>query len=103
MRTLYIAFVVAYLCLPIHSHAQLEDPGDTIGPFVIIDFESIYDHIGIDTSEYNIWQIVKPQKQFFDSAYSRPLAIITDTLLFYPDTNHSYFDLYIDDIVYQGW
>jgi hypothetical protein len=41
----------------------------------------------------NIWQIGKPQKPFFDSAYSTPNALVTDTINPYATSNHSYFDL----------
>ena len=60
------------------------------GPFIIYDFgygadttyypDSLY--ISIDTIDYhnNQWQIGRPQKTIFNSAYSYPNAIVTDTL-----------------------
>ncbi|MCX6272287.1 MAG: T9SS type A sorting domain-containing protein [Bacteroidetes bacterium] len=50
-------------------------------------------HLIIDTTAYpqNIWQIGRPQKPSFDSAYSFPNALITDTLNFYPANNNSVF------------
>ncbi|MDA3953800.1 MAG: transposase [Bacteroidales bacterium] len=40
-----------------------------------------------DSSEPPIWQIGTPNKTFFDSAYSSPNAIITDTVNYYPINN----------------
>jgi hypothetical protein len=41
----------------------------------------------------NLWQIGRPQKAFFDSAYSYPNAIVTDTLNQYPVNDTSIFYL----------
>jgi hypothetical protein len=46
-------------------------------------------------SAQNIWQIGRPQKMIFDSAYSAPNAMITDSVNAYPANNHSFFDLYV--------
>ena len=47
----------------------------------------------IDTSvQNNIWQIGIPQKSIFNSAYSLPRAILTDTINYYPNNcNFSFF------------
>lgn len=51
-----------------------------------------YNYIVIDTLiDDNIWQIGKPSKKLFNSAYSQPFAIITDTINNYPINNDSYF------------
>ncbi len=47
----------------------------------------------INTSPQNIWQIGKPHKILFDSAYSKPNCIITDTINFYPINCNSSFIL----------
>jgi len=48
----------------------------------------------IDTTQTNnIWQIGRPQKTIIDSAYSAPLAIITDTVNPYPANNISSFGI----------
>jgi len=39
----------------------------------------------------NIWQIGKPQKAIFDSASTKPNAIVTDTINFYPNNDTSSF------------
>jgi hypothetical protein len=41
----------------------------------------------------NIWQRGRPQKPFFDSAYSLPYAMVTDTINPYRNSVDSYFDL----------
>ncbi len=57
-----------------------------------IDFEHDHSLIKIDTSQpNNIWQIGRPSKVIFNSAYSLPNAIVTDTLHYYPANNKSSF------------
>lgn len=70
-----------------------------------INFESNDDSvIKIDTTNpSNIWQIGKPQKTFFDSAYSKPNAIVTDTINFYSVNNISSFVLKIYDSNWLSW
>ncbi len=58
-----------------------------------VNFETPAPHINIDTNSGNIWQIGKPNKTVFDSAYSGSNAILTDTLLPYPINNTSSFTL----------
>lgn len=51
----------------------------------------------IDTSQtQNVWQLGKPQKVFFDSAYSPPNALVTDTVNLFPAGNTSSFILRFD-------
>lgn len=60
------------------------DPDDTVYQQSII----------IDTTHnHNLWQIGKPNKVVFDSAYSLPNAIVTDTLNQYPPNDTSVFIL----------
>lgn len=47
--------------------------------------------IDIDTTAGNIWQIGPPNKLVFDSAYTLPNALVTDTLNTYPNNNESAF------------
>lgn len=90
-------FVMKNFTLPILAlvfsmqlHAQ-----ERVFNYDTIDFESPTYYLSIDTSSANVWQVCKPNKTFFDSAYSADSAIVTNCIGFYPDTNHSYFDLYI--------
>ncbi len=49
-----------------------------------------------DTLKYEgIWHKGKPHKKYFDSAYSKPFAIVTDTIHPYPSNNHSTFEITI--------
>lgn len=61
----------------------------------LIDFEDTisFDMLNIDfvANPSNIWQIGRPQKAIFNSAYSFPNAIVTDTLSFYPVNDTSSF------------
>lgn len=59
------------------------------------DFEPVEncDFIAIDTSAENTWIVAKPQKVFFDSAYSKEHAILTDSVNPYPPNNYSYFEI----------
>lgn len=61
----------------------------------IINFEdsTMFDRIVVDTLENpsNIWQIGQPSKENFNSAYSGPNAMITDTLNSYPINDTSSF------------
>lgn len=58
--------------------------------------------IQIDTAASNIWQIGPPQKSIFDSAFSFPNVIVTDTLHFYPTNNSSSFKFTIIPWEYWG-
>ncbi len=60
-----------------------------------ITFETPCQYLFIDTSNQNIWQIGEPNKIFFDTAFSVPKAIITDTLNPYNINNNSFFEMYI--------
>ena len=62
-----------------------------------ITFDVPYEYLVIDTSASNIWKIGIPNKNFFDSAFSYPNAIITDIFDNYIENNYSFFDLYIGD------
>ena len=57
-------------------------------------FEGSLVQIEIDTSNAgNIWQIGQPDKAIFDSAFSAPNAIVTDTVNYYPINDSSSFIL----------
>jgi len=75
---------------------------------------------GADTSKYNsliihfdtanhpnIWQVGRPHKHYFDSAYSRPNVLVTDTSIPYPIKNTSIFSfevpIYLPSIYVLQW
>jgi hypothetical protein len=60
----------------------------------IFTFDTDTPKVVIDTANHqNIWQIGRPKKVFFDSAYSKPNAIITDTVNDYLSDNLSCFTI----------
>jgi len=61
-----------------------------------INFDNGYlERVHIDsTNPDNIWQIGHPQKAMFDSAFSMPNVIVTDTSAYYPTNNNSVFYVY---------
>ena len=61
--------------------------GDTIS------FSEPSEIISMDTSTTNLWAIAIPSKDYLDSAYSAPFAIITDSINTYPDSADTYFEL----------
>lgn len=68
-----------------------------------IDFEEQNDLIYIDTNnKENIWQIGKPNKVFFDTAFSGLKAILTDTVQNYPKNDTSSFIVIIPKVYYEG-
>lgn len=73
------------------------------GPYILdtITFEEPYEYLQIDTLSGNIWQIGEPGKQVFNSAFSLPNAIVTDTIETYPAGNHSRFILKIGEFNYE--
>jgi hypothetical protein len=65
------------------------------GPHDTITFETSAPDIHILNTTGNLWQIGKPQKSFFDSAYTGTNAILTDTINSYPANDTSSFVLTI--------
>ncbi|MDF2437523.1 MAG: hypothetical protein K0Q95_1899 [Bacteroidota bacterium] len=55
-----------------------------------------------DTTANNIWQIGSPDKNIFDSAATRPNAIVTDTTSNYPASNTSSFYFNMAPYQYYG-
>ena len=63
-----------------------------------------YDFIKLDTTNpQNSWQIGPPQKNLFDSAYSLPNAIMTDTANAYPINDTSSFYIILPEHVNGFW
>lgn len=71
----------------------IENNSRLYAQFFICNFENqgIYKpYFYIDsTNPNNVWQIGKPQKLHFDTAYTQPNALITDTINTYPSNNSS--------------
>jgi hypothetical protein len=94
MKKQIILASFVFLCMDSYSQNDYPINWDTI------QFEEPYQYLVIDTSSQNIWQIGRPDKTIFDSAFSKINAIVTDTIGFYPVNNYSYFDLYIGEFNY---
>lgn len=87
---------VAFLCLSITTKAQW--------PSMVQNFDGNdtdpYNSVMIiqDTSATNVWQIGPPQKAIFDSAFTAPNAIMTDTINYYPMGVNSSFYAYVQHL-----
>ena len=100
-----LILILAFLGIGLIAFPQVpvnDSPGDTIDIWTVINFEELSPYIHINPSAQNIWQVGEPQKTFFNSAYSVPNAIITDTTGFYPVNNQSSFDLYVGEFNMGG-
>lgn len=91
-----ITSLVLLVFLNLSLSAQVE-PYKGIFELHACDLETSCDLLQFDTSSQNLWTIGLPAKPFFDTAYSIPNAILTDTINPYASNNHSYFDLIIPD------
>jgi hypothetical protein len=70
--------------------------GQTFYKFINFDDGQNMAYIKIDNmNPSNIWQIGKPQKSFFNKAFSLPNVMVTDTITSYPINNLSTFYIYI--------
>lgn len=90
--------------LMIFSVALYAQPKSGMVTFETAPYNIRQDYVKMDVVFYpggnNIWQVGKPDKPFFDSAYSRVNAALTDTLNAYPVNNNSYFDVVIYNMQY---
>lgn len=98
MKTLLLLFLASLLSFGAKAQdfylMQLFDGDDTIvGQSAFFEF---------DTSAANIWQVGPPQKTIFNSAYSAPNLLITDTLLPYPPNTTSSF-IFSFDVLPWDW
>ncbi|MCB9065120.1 MAG: T9SS type A sorting domain-containing protein [Chitinophagales bacterium] len=86
MKSIFI-LLTFFCCFAYDSSAQwslyqaFEYPRDKFSDRFIFD----------TTHHNNSWQIGRPQKSIFDSAYSKPNAIVTDTVNPYPTNDTSVF------------
>jgi hypothetical protein len=103
MKKYILVLILTGICLVSLSQVQtIKFPGDTIDIWSVISFEEASPYIHINPSSQNIWRIGVPQKTFFNSAYSVPNAMVTDTLNSYPVNNQSSFDLYVGEFNMGG-
>ncbi len=96
------AILISLVFFNVSIYAQIEAVGDTFYDYQL-NFEQNYNEIQIGDALNSIWEIGLPSKTIFDSAYSSPFAIVTDTLHNYPANNYSYFDLFITNNNFPGF
>ena len=90
-------FIFFLFFIVIHT-TEAQSGSDTI------DFESVANDLLIDSSQINnLWQIGKPHKVLFDTAYNSQHAIVTDTLNFYPNNSISSFTFKIFPLAFDPW
>jgi Secretion system C-terminal sorting domain len=100
--------LILFALLLLYANLKAQHP-DKIIIFLLTDFETNYPDNGLggwltdsvnpwvidETNPENIWQIGETYKAAFDTAYSTPNAIMTDTLNPYPVNNYSTFEYLI--------
>ncbi len=89
------SLIILLIFIGLSAISQQKGIGDTVGIWQVINFDTAFNHLYVDSSATNIWQIGAPHKSNFNQAYSFPNAIMTDTLNSYPINSYSYFDYYI--------
>jgi hypothetical protein len=92
MKAIFISILL--FVTSISAIAQINDYPPIVGADSTY-FENEFKQLKFNSTDSNIWQIGVPNKVFFDSAYSRNNALLTDTTRPYPTNNHSFFDLII--------
>jgi hypothetical protein len=95
-------FLIIIMLLSIEAKSQTPIEWVAFNPPIVFDFEDrdANNHFFIDTMQTeNIWQIAIPNKSIFNSSLSGNIALITDSLNFYPTNNESSFiiQLFSDD------
>ncbi len=89
----FIVFIIVAGNSSAQSYYQYFDGKDTSK------YNSIL--IRLDTAKQNVWQIGRPHKHYFDSAFSRPKVLVTDTSLPYPIKNTSRFSFKIPELSFS--
>ena len=97
MKTLQLHLLLStFFLIAVFQLSSLKSQGQDMLYYKNITLETNASYVQIDTSQAdNIWQIGTPSKVYFDSAYSTPFAVVTDTMNYYPPKNHSWFDIKI--------
>lgn len=93
--------IICITLMPIISWSQIE-PGEGIYPIDSCRFEEVCNMLYIPDDSSNLWQVGKPQKTLFDTAYSPDMVIITDTVSNYPMGNHSWFQISVQGYQYMS-
>jgi hypothetical protein len=91
----HLTILFALLLSPI-TNAQIVVGGGLV-EVAACDFEEDCSWMELDTSASNQWQMGLPSKPFFDTAYSVPNCILTDSILPYSPSNTSSFIIPLHD------
>jgi hypothetical protein len=87
-----------FVLICVSTFSQNWPGGDILNPSDTIFFSHSTEQIQIGEAEGNLWEIATPSKEYLDSAFSAPFAMITDSINDYPISNNSFFDLVpVDD------
>ena len=97
MKKIIIALLISF-----NGFCCFGQPEEFIWDTISFD-EQLPWYLNIDSSEQNIWQIGTPSKTLFDSAFSAPYSIVTDTINSYPPNNNSWFEVKIGEFNYEWW
>jgi len=97
-KVMKLNYIIAFLLINSALFSQ-----KIVDTFDIITFEKPCSYLELDTSANNVWQIGKPRKKVFNSAYTPFNAIITDTINHYPASNYSYFDIKIGNFNMESY
>lgn len=91
-----IPFLTSLCLLPLTMNAQIIT-GEGVVELGACDFEEDCAIIEMGAGESDLWQVGTPSKTYFETAYSPPNCIVTDTALTYGINEHDYFDVIITD------
>ena len=89
MNRLLLILLLSTVCISLQAQFSISFDNSFYKQFVFIDTVDCH---------HNIWQVGRPHKVVFDSAYSYPNAIVTDTLNPYPVNDTSVFILKVPGI-----
>ena len=84
MKKQLLILLLSTVCFSLKAQFSISFDNSSYKQFVFIDTVDCH---------HNIWQVGRPHKVVFDSAYSYPNAIVTDTLNPYPENDTSVFIL----------
>lgn len=86
-----VLFLVAVFFLIGNGFSQVSVPSGELLFEDTISLSPLHEWIIIPSPDSNIWQIGKPVKTHFDSARTGDIAIVTDTLNYYPSNIDNHF------------
>lgn len=99
MKRISIVFLLLFVLVKSYGQDTIFTPCFTSSSgrfFDLNDRDTTNRYIYVDSTQTsNIWELGTPSKVIFDSAYSLPLALVTDTINTYPNNNTSSFSFIV--------